>query len=251
VTDFLRFTIYAPLASWGDTAVGEIRGSWDRPSRSAILGLVAAALGIVRNDDAGHAALDNSLGIAVRMLAGGQSLSDYHTTQNPEAGVMTKAKPATRRLAIAAGERLHRIDTTLSRRWLRQDALYLVGLWRKRDASRSFDELVAALRAPAFVLYAGRKANVLGFPLVPSVVSAESLAGAMRAIPQFPSEMSVLQPRDGWGVEIMHDPCDGFASGLPNPVQHSRRDATPNRTRWQFSDRVAFTGRLGPEGAAS
>ena len=30
MTGFLLFTLYAPLASWGEIAVGETRGSWDR-----------------------------------------------------------------------------------------------------------------------------------------------------------------------------------------------------------------------------
>ncbi len=38
----LAFTLYAPLAGLGDLAVGERRGGFDRPGRSAILGLVAA-----------------------------------------------------------------------------------------------------------------------------------------------------------------------------------------------------------------
>ena len=42
---FLLFTLYAPMASFGEVAVGERRMSWSRPGRSAILGMVAARLG--------------------------------------------------------------------------------------------------------------------------------------------------------------------------------------------------------------
>jgi len=58
MTAFLLASLYAPMASWGEITVGERRTSWDRPSRSAILGLVAAALGIEREDQDGHDALD-------------------------------------------------------------------------------------------------------------------------------------------------------------------------------------------------
>ena len=71
MTEFLLLTLYAPLASWGDIAVGEVRGSWDRPSRSAVLGLVAAALGVDRADQAAHDALDVGYGVAVRQDAAG------------------------------------------------------------------------------------------------------------------------------------------------------------------------------------
>ena len=47
----LIFQIYAPFTSWGEPAVGEIRHSNIIPSRSALLGLVSAALGIRRNDN--------------------------------------------------------------------------------------------------------------------------------------------------------------------------------------------------------
>ena len=43
--DFLTFALAAPLAAMGEIAVGERRGSWDRPGRSAVLGLIAAVLG--------------------------------------------------------------------------------------------------------------------------------------------------------------------------------------------------------------
>jgi CRISPR system Cascade subunit CasD len=240
VTSFLRFTIFAPLASWGDPAVGEIRGSWDRPSRSAILGIVAAALGTLRDDDNGHARLDASLGVAVRLLAPGEPLIDYHTTQNPKANVVKKRNPATRRIALDLDEPA----TALSRRWLRQDALYSVAAWLRPNASIELEKLMEALRSPSFTLYAGRKANALGLPLGPLIVVAESLADALRDDPVLPPNFTVLRPRGGWGMEVAYDPCDGFEAALMAGRSLSRRDAAPVRSRWQFSDRTVFVGRI-------
>ncbi len=42
--NYLVFQLYAPLAAWGGQAVGQERPSDDHPSRSALLGLLAAAL---------------------------------------------------------------------------------------------------------------------------------------------------------------------------------------------------------------
>jgi len=240
VTSFLRFTIFAPLASWGDPAVGEIRGSWDRPSRSAILGLIAAALGIPREDDAGHLRLDSSLGTAVRLLAPGTPLVDYHTTQNPKASVVKKGKPSTRRIALALDEPA----TALSRRWLRQDALYSAAVWLRPNATIVLERLTQALQAPSFTLYAGRKANALGLPLSPSVVMADSLAEALRDEPLLPESFTALRPREGWGMEVAHDACDGFEPALVAERSLSRRDAAPVRSRWQFSDRTVYYGRI-------
>jgi len=240
VTPFLRFTVFAPLASWGDPAVGEIRGSWDRPSRSAVLGLLAAALGVTREDDAGHARLDTGVGIAVRLLAAGDPVIDYHTTQNPKPGVVKKRRPATRRIALA----LDQPETALSRRWLRQDALYVVALWLRPGASIVLEGLEAALRAPVFTLYAGRKANALGLPLGPSIVHAETLADALRDDPVLPDGFGTLRPRGGWGREVAHDPCTEFDAALGTERLVTRRDAAPVRSRWQFSDRAVSVGRI-------
>ena len=81
--------------------VGESRGSWDRPSRSAILGLLGAALGITREDQAGHDALDAGYGIAIRLDSAGTTLSDYHTAQTVAASAMRKARPRTRAQLLA------------------------------------------------------------------------------------------------------------------------------------------------------
>jgi CRISPR system Cascade subunit CasD len=243
VRDFVRFTIFAPLASWGETAVGEIRGFWDRPSRSALLGLIAASLGIRRDEVDAHARLDAALGVAVRTLAAGRELSDYHTTQNPKSRFVRKHRPATRRVALELDEP----ETSLSRRWLRQDALYLAAVWARSD-DISLKSIAQALEAPSFVLYAGRKANAFGLPLAPRVVQARSLADALRDDPRLPDSFALLRPRDGWGVEVAHDICDGFDHGLSGVRTMARRDASPNRDRWQFGNRIVYVGRI-PAGA--
>ena len=57
VTGHLVFLLHAPIGAMGTVAVGERRGGFDRPGKSAILGLIAAGLGLERSDEAGHLAL--------------------------------------------------------------------------------------------------------------------------------------------------------------------------------------------------
>jgi len=255
VTDFLLLTIYAPLASWGEIAVGETRGSWDRPSRSALLGLLGAALGLLRDDQAAHDALGAGYGVAVRADAVGAPLSDYHTTQTTGAAAVKRARPRTRAELLAAGER----ETILSRRAYRQDALATVALWARADARWSLEGLADALRRPVFVPYAGRKANALGVPLAPEIVSAATLADAlaMRAVGPRGLDARRLVGDRRWGTEVSHDmirPDDGFASGLQPFRREVRRDVPRHRTRWQFDERIVDVGLLGaapqPGGAA-
>ncbi len=55
MTEYLVFRLYAPLASWGEAAVGESRPTATYPGRGAIIGLLGAALGVRRDDDEGSA----------------------------------------------------------------------------------------------------------------------------------------------------------------------------------------------------
>src|SRR5215470_15857056 len=97
IRDYLVFRLYGPMGSWGDIAVGEVRPSTVHPSKSAILGLIAAALGIKRpnttRDDTersalevAHGALAQGYGFAVCVDAPGVPLVDYHTAQVPSSG---------------------------------------------------------------------------------------------------------------------------------------------------------------------
>jgi len=254
MTEFLLFTIYAPLMSWGDIAVGELRGSWDRPSRSAILGLLAAGLGIDRSDQAGHDALEAGYGLAVRVDCAGTAMTDYHTAQTMRQSVIQsvvkKLGGQPPRAAILDPEPILEKstfppETMLSRRTYRQDALASIALWVRAAAPvYTLERLAEALRHPVFVLYAGRKANPLGLPLSPRIVAATSLAGAFAELPTFPSilEWPRGAPQPTASAEITHDPCDGFETGLQPLRREVRRDGAPQRTRWQFAERVVEVG---------
>ncbi|MBX6365076.1 MAG: type I-E CRISPR-associated protein Cas5/CasD [Gemmatimonadetes bacterium] len=248
MSEFLLFTLHAPLASWGDIAVGETRGSWDRPSRSAVLGLLAAALGLTRDEQERHDALDAGYGVAVRLDAPGTPLVDYHTTQLVASSAARRAGARTRAELL----RVAKSETMLSRRAYRQDALATVALWARPTAAWSLDELAAALRRPVFVPYAGRKANVFGLPFAPEVIEAPTLAVAFRrraetrgvrpdappAVRQWVDEVwRRLRPRDGWGREVAHDRWDGGETGFVPLRREVRRDASPHRARWHFADR--------------
>jgi CRISPR system Cascade subunit CasD len=254
MTEFLLFTLYAPLTSWGDITVGESRSSWDRPSRSAVLGILAAALGITRDDQHGHDALDTGYGFAVRLDAGGSSLIDYQTAQTAAELEIKKMfgkgeRPRTRRELLSVAER----QTILSRRELREDALATACLWSQENPRWPLAELAHALKHPTFMLYAGRKANVFGLPLAPEIVSAETLAAAFAArAPERPELESQRLKSAGkpWGREISHDAIsEEIATGLTRARTEVRRDTHAHRRRWQFAERAVTISLLPVEAA--
>ncbi|HEY9466625.1 MAG TPA: type I-E CRISPR-associated protein Cas5/CasD [Vicinamibacterales bacterium] len=248
--EFLVFTLCAPLASWGEIAVGEMRDSWDRPSRSVVLGFLAGALGLTRDDQNAHDDLSRGLGVAVRLDVAGVPLVDYHTAQTVAAQTIRRRGLVTRAEQMAVRER----ETILSRRSYRQGAVSTVAVWRRGECTYSLDEIAAAIRHPRFVPFAGRKANALGLPVVPVLLNVESLAEAFlqreRDTRDLPVEL--FRPRDGWGREVAHDPCESFGSGLKAPFRReTRRDDAPHRSRWQFAERIVDLGTLPSDGGPS
>ena len=171
---FLLFTLYAPMGSYGEIAVGERRMSWARPGRSAVLGLVAAALGIERDDEDAHRNLEAGLYYAVRTDASGRPLIDYHTVQTPKA--RRGHRFATRREELQSDD----LYTVLSRREWRSDACFTISLWARPDGAVDLEEIAGALRRPRLVLYMGRKSAPLGLPLNPRHRRSRHVHGCIR-----------------------------------------------------------------------
>ncbi|MYK31557.1 MAG: type I-E CRISPR-associated protein Cas5/CasD, partial [Boseongicola sp. SB0670_bin_30] len=122
--EHLVFLLSGPMASFGGYAGHERRGSGLVPMRSAVLGLVGAALGIVRGDTEGQAAL-RAYSVAVQLLQQSVPLRDYHTVQTvPTARAK---RPPTRGRAL---ERAGRdINTMITIRDYRCDVLVGGALW--------------------------------------------------------------------------------------------------------------------------
>ena len=144
--EVLLFTLYAPVAAYGDHgARTSRRGSWARPTRTATLGLVAAALGIERSAHEDHLGLHEGLGFAVRVDGTGASLTDYHTFQVGFGDHLQVTR-------MRADEHRGGTKTTITHREYRTDSLHTVGLW-KRGCSRvmiqMFPRGLAVTVAPA------------------------------------------------------------------------------------------------------
>lgn len=230
---FLLFTLYAPMGSFGEVAVGERRMSWARPGRSAILGLVAAAQGLKRTDETAHQRLETGLHYAVRMDAPGRPFIDYHTAQTPRA--------RRGRVFSTRSEELRSADlnTVLSSREWRADACFTVALWPRPDHTVDLDGIAGVLRKPRFVLYLGRKSAPLGLPLNPEIVEAETFMKAFDARHGTAEEDSILHRIRIEGVAHGEIAFDHDAPGAPAETRvERRRDSVASRARWQFTERL-------------
>lgn len=233
MTDYLLFRLYGPMASWGDIAVGENRHSLPHPSKSAVLGLVAAAVGIKRDEEDRQQRLSQGYGFAVLVHSTGIPLSDYHTVQVPSSGTGRNRRTfATRRDEIVSVPK-HKLNTILSRRDYRLDAFYTVALWQKDNAPYGLGELADKLNAPVYHLYLGRKSCPLALPLKAQVVNAISIKEAF-AMAKFPV-LDELKPLFGDNPMVYWE--DGVDSGMSPQHTFSRRDVPLSRNRWQFDTR--------------
>ncbi|MFM9969670.1 MAG: type I-E CRISPR-associated protein Cas5/CasD [Burkholderiales bacterium] len=246
---FLVFQLQAPLSSWGDTAVGEYRGSYDRPGESALIGLLGAALGIRREDEAAHAGLRQGYGFAVGMQSAGNLLRDYHTAQVPGRADLKGRPHATRRDELAVPK--SNLNTILSTRDYRQNAASLVAVQARGEAPFALEVLADRLRQPRFVLYLGRKSCPPAAPLYPQIVDTDSALAAFKEYcTLLDAQLDAHKDRRGrapleptgkvmrlyWG--------DGIKAGVDADLSAPRKDRLIRRQGWQFGDRTEHTALL-------
>ncbi|WP_267900695.1 type I-E CRISPR-associated protein Cas5/CasD [Micromonospora craterilacus] len=143
----LALCLDAPMQSWGTRSRGSIRDTAREPTKSGVVGLLAAALGIPRDRTSSLVKL-SQLRMGIRVDREGILERDYQVTQNV---------PTT----TGGGHR-----TALSHRYYLADALFLVVL-ESEDADR-LAKIQHALRAPVWPLFLGRRAFPPARPLVAS-----------------------------------------------------------------------------------
>lgn len=140
----LLLRLSGAMQSWGVQSRFGVRDTGLEPSKSGVLGLVCAALGIDRADDESLAPLA-ALKMGVRVDREGVLKVDYHTAKN----------------VLKAGGGMK--DTELSNRYYLADALFVVGL--AGDDLALLERIHAALHNPFWPLFLGRKAFVPSEPL--------------------------------------------------------------------------------------
>jgi CRISPR system Cascade subunit CasD len=241
MTDYLLLRLYGPLSSWGEIAVGQLRHTAPHPSRSALLGLLGAALGIERADEQGQSALASGYRFGIKIERIGLPLRDFHTVQ---VGVPPRNRHfRTRREELMAD----RVETLLSDREYRCDAISSVAVESRAGAPASLQQLASALKRPHFTLYLGRKSCPLALPLTPTHVKAPHLREALDH--PFPSLLALAsrQADQTWPnsddrrylpvTQARYYWEDGMESGMTPDYEQQRHDVPLSRTRWQFAPR--------------
>ena len=235
--EYLVFQLYSPLASWGEEAVGEIRHSATVPGRSALLGLLAAAMGIRRHEEQKLNAFNQHYYLAVHALATQDRwLRDYHTVSAPREN--KKRRYYTRRdeLCLASDE----VSTLISQREYRCDGYWQVAVSAITGAPYSLVALCEGLLTPHFPLYLGRKSCPLALPLAPRLMT-----GSLKEV--LVQAATVMMPKELQGFTLNEGMCywdDPEEESLAWQQKQYSNDQPLSRQRWQFGSYTRFCGPL-------
>lgn len=235
---FLIFGLTANLGAMGELAGHERRGALTFPGRSAIIGLMGAALGIRRDGD--FSALE-ALEITIGLHDSGASLRDYHTIETVPSAAVKSPNSRPEALLAARG----RTNTTITLRDYRAGPLFSVAVAGGQGAvtdqgavaEQGLEALACALNAPVFTLYLGRKSCPLAAPPGARLVQAEQAEEALGQV--------ILPP---WRK---NDPLQAVV--VEDPTGEVLHDQAIDRTHWHFAPRrVLVRPVVGPEpGGAS
>lgn len=142
----LTIKLTAPLQSYGNEATFNRRTSFHCPSKSAVIGMITAALGYRRQDC--RISNLNQLKFAVRVDQPGKTLIDFQTVEYNS----KKSRKVTYRNYL-------------------QDAVFVVAI---SGANEQIQKIDTALHHPKFQLFLGRRSNVPAGPLQTKLFSVEN-----------------------------------------------------------------------------
>lgn len=178
--DYLIIKLQGTMQAWGGHTYEDYRPSLIFPTRSGIVGLLGACLGIEREDIQALKALNGSFQLTVRAnkrkivqrenskekpLVSMQRITDFHTVQHAR---KVDGKP--------------RPEAIVSRREYLCDAEFTLALAFVEDADYNLERVKQAIQRPVYTPFLGRRSCPIQRPLYEAVVNAESAHAALSKI---------------------------------------------------------------------
>lgn len=207
----LLLRLAAPLQSWGYESKFEVRRTMGFPTKSGVIGMLAAALGYSREDSLDEL---NRLKFGVRVDREGQLVRDYHTAASKK-------------------------DTYITNRYYLSDAVFLAGF---ESDDRDFLVTVEnALKNPVFPLFLGRRSCPPDMPLVIGIRNA----GLMTALKNEPWLL------EDWRQKRIYDKSearlriiidsknnnDAVIRDVPVSFSHIHRKFSPRKVQNEYIDK--------------
>ncbi|MEW2310673.1 type I-E CRISPR-associated protein Cas5/CasD [Streptomyces sp. NPDC006864] len=180
----LLLRLAGPLQSWGErSAFTPVRETAPFPTRSALVGMFAAAEGIARGDTAGLTKYEQ-VRLTVRIDRPGTLLEDYHTVGG--------GFPKERTAATSGGS--NKDAAVITRRQYLTDAVFVVAVTAPDDLTA---QLAAALRRPCWAPYLGRRSCPPDEPFLLRRYVDDPESELLTGVP-----LTVPEPRDAAGQTV-------------------------------------------------
>ena len=184
----LLLRLAAPLQAWGSHSKFNIRSTEREPTKSGVVGMLAAALGIQRNDDPQKLEPLKALRFGIRVEREGKLLRDFHMVHE-----MTGKK-----------------DSHVTERFYLSDAVFMAAL---ASENRAFlEQLAYALNHPVYPLFLGRRSCPPTLPVVLGIRD-DALLNVLKTEPP----MEKCQP-----TRIIYDSDEGGQPVRDNPISFSQ-----------------------------
>ena len=188
---YLILKLQGAMQAWGAHTYEDLRPTNLFPTRSGVVGLLGACLGIERKDIQARKALSAGLVMAVRADDRTewkpQIITDYHTVLDAR-----KVDGKARKNAI------------LSSREYLCDAEYTIALTLEKIEIK-LKKLITAVQKPYYTPVLGRKSCPLHRPLYEAEVEAESLSDALAQVAPYQGTIYSDTPMTGASVLEIRD----------------------------------------------
>lgn len=222
----LVLRLAGPLQSWGAVSRFNRRSTEAEPTKSGIVGLIAAAQGRRRSDP-----IEDLVGLqlGVRTDRSGTLLRDYHTVSDYRGLPLPTAAVAPTGLQA----RRNKAQSAVTQRFYLQDAVFVAAL----SAPRSLlADIGAALCRPQFSLSLGRRSCAPTMPLVLAPPGADGLLweGDLDAVlAEVPWQVGSRRTAAPTVLPVTIDDPDGDDTrpDVPSGFDHRSRGFTSRRVR--------------------
>lgn len=208
----------APLQAWGASSRYQIRDTEAFPTKSGVIGMLAAALGIDKEDPEEEIQIVelSKLRFGARRLVrdtrtDSHRLTDFHTV----GGGYDSSRNSPDRLFITRKASGSPSGTVITRRTYLTDAKFLVGLEGDPDI---LERCANAVRNPKWGIWFGRKACLPAAPLFPTL--GDSFESAFTRMCEGMQASMELEPDPDGRVE---ESGDGSWYAEDDPVSFAKR----------------------------
>lgn len=201
----LLLRLAAPLQSWGDDSKFSTRRTYEIPTKSGVIGLLAAALGRARNESTIDLV---NLRMGIRVDQPGVLLDDFQIVHWKE-------------------DKTEKSEVT--KRYYLSDAVFLVGM--EFQDKVFLEKLQDALFHPVYPLFLGRRSCPPSYPLVLGIRNC-SLREALEQEPWLAQEwrqkrlsgkLRLVLENDGEGTAVLHRLRDVPVSFNPERREYQYR----------------------------